>query len=151
MIIDNIQNAERYSSLHPLFGKAFDFLRRTDLSNLKQDRYNLEGEDLFALIQRYTTRDAAGSLPEAHKRYIDIQYIAKGKETIGVSPKLILPVIQPYNADSDILFYEDFNDSPTLLEEGDFAVFFPGESHRPCCHPAGSPEDVTKILLKIIA
>ena len=151
MIIDRIQSSDNYASCHPLFDKAFDFLKEAVINGLNLDRYDLEGDRLFALIQKYETREASECLPEAHKEYIDIQYILKGEEIIGVSHRQDLPVEVPYNPDSDILFYKNIPDSPILLKEGDFTVFFPGESHKPGCHPSGVPEEVTKIVLKIKA
>ncbi len=151
MIIDRIQNSDNYASCHPLFGKAFDFLKEAVINSLNLDRYDLEGDRLFALIQKYETREASECLPEAHKEYIDIQYILKGEEVIYVSHRQDLPVEIPYNADSDILFYKNIPDTPIRLKEGDFAVFYPGESHKPGCHPSGVPAEVCKIVLKIKA
>ena len=36
MIIDTLNNASKYYSLHPSFAKAFEFLHQNDLANLTE-------------------------------------------------------------------------------------------------------------------
>lgn len=150
MIIDTLKNSEKYYSIHRLFEKAFRFLQETDLPELAEGRHDIEGKDLFALHQKYCTKAAEEKLSEAHHEYIDIQYILKGKEIIGVTTEKDLPIKTAYNADSDILFFEETRETPLFLEEGDFAVFFPGEPHKPGCSDSVESE-IEKIVIKIRA
>ncbi|HAI85169.1 MAG TPA: YhcH/YjgK/YiaL family protein, partial [Chitinophagaceae bacterium] len=75
MIIDTLANANRYEQLHPLFSKAFSYLKNTDFIHLPKGKYTIDGEQLFAIVNEYDTVDAANEQCEAHKKYIDIQFI----------------------------------------------------------------------------
>ena len=52
MVLDDLQNAARYYNLHPGFRAGFDFLSRPDLRGLDSGRFELQGDRLFALINR---------------------------------------------------------------------------------------------------
>jgi len=105
MVVDKIENSGLYKSLHPRFDKAFEYLRETDFSLLDDGKYEIEGENIFALVQEYNTKDAKDAKPEAHKKYIDIQYIHSGTELIGVAT-IKNQVIVVSDPEKDITFYD---------------------------------------------
>ena len=72
MVLDVLENKERYYSLHKNFKDAFDFLEKSLKSNPEPGKYELKGDDLFAVVQAYET--AEDSKWEAHRKYIDIQF-----------------------------------------------------------------------------
>ena len=83
MITDTIQNAENYYKLGENFQKGFEFLKNTDLKNLENGKYQIDGENVFVSVQDYTTKPESEGKFEAHKKYADIQFIIKGEEKIG--------------------------------------------------------------------
>src|SRR5580692_3117093 len=83
MIVDTIAGSDRYLALHRGFAAAFDFLRRPDLADLAPGRYEIDGQRVFALVERATGRGAAGARLEIHRRHIDIQVSLDGHEQIG--------------------------------------------------------------------
>lgn len=83
MIFDTIANAERYASLHPLFPKAFDFIRNTDLLALAPGRYPIVGEDLFVIVEQAPGRTREVAKLECHRKYIDIQLVLEGMDEMG--------------------------------------------------------------------
>src|SRR5690348_12709817 len=76
MIFDRIENANLYQNLSPRIAAALKALRDTDLASRKPGKYELDGENLFAMVHHYDTRTLAKSVWEAHRNYIDVQYVA---------------------------------------------------------------------------
>lgn len=148
MILDTLPHADRYLSAHPLFAAGFDYLRRFT-SDIADGRYELDGDRLFALVQSYATVPAAEKRFEAHRRYIDIQFLHRGEEVIGYAPVSRLKPVDEFNPQKDIGFFEEpAASTPCALGEGDFAIFFPQDGHKPGCL-LRAPLAVRKIVLKI--
>lgn len=133
-----------------VIASALDYLRLTDFTQLEAGRYTIDGEHVFALVQDPMTQSWETGLPEFHRRYIDIQCLLEGEEGIGyspVNPNLI--VITDQLAERDIAFVaQQDNESKLLLTQGMFAIFFPGELHRPCRAP-NAPMQIKKVVIKI--
>ena len=153
MIVGNIQGLDSDFICYPEhIRKALEFLRAHDFSKMKDGRYPIEGEHSFALLQRYETKPEQECRLEAHRKYIDIQYIARGEECLGwcpISPDLVESVA--YDEEKDVVFYQQMvPDSGLVLSEGLFAVLFPADVHRPCAALAGQPlSSVIKVVVKI--
>jgi len=150
MIIGHMDRPEEFPYYPEPIRRALDYLRKTDLAGMKAGSYELEGKDLFVLIQEYETGAPDTRKPEAHEQYIDIQYIISGKERIGAavagSSSRITEDLRP---ETDLLFYRaPEGESWVELAPGGFAVFFPSDIHRPCCQ-SGSPGPVRKAVVKI--
>ena len=61
---------------------------------------------------------------EAHKKYIDIQFIISGRERIGYADIATLEPDTEYDAETDAAFYaKRENITGLVLESGMFAVF----------------------------
>lgn len=146
MIFDVLANAHRYEALHPLFSKAFVFLRETDLMALAPGRYPIEGEKLFALIQEADGRARADAQLECHRKYIDIQLVLQGMDEMGWKPLCDCwePVAE-YSDKRDIRFFFDPPASWVTVPAGAYCVFFPEDAHAPLVG-AGS---IRKVVLKI--
>lgn len=148
MVLDKIENSGLYKSLHPRFDKAFEYIRITDFSLLDDGKYEIEGKNIFALVQEYNTKDAKDAKPEAHKKYIDIQYIHSGAELIGVAT-LQNQVIVVSDPEKDITFYNG-ETSLVKLDAGMFAIFFPSDLHMPGINISQSAR-VKKVVIKLLA
>ena len=146
MIIDNIENSNLYTGIHPWFDKAFDFIKTSDFSTLKDGKYEIEGNDIFALVQQYETKDANKAKPESHFKYIDIQYMHSGSELMGVAIwNNQVPVTR--DLEHDIAFYNE--DSTFIkLNKGIFAIFFPHDLHMPGIK-SGQSGLVKKVVIKV--
>ncbi|MBO6179391.1 MAG: YhcH/YjgK/YiaL family protein [Selenomonadaceae bacterium] len=132
--------------------KALDFLRSKDFTKVENGRIELEADNkMYAVVQRYETRDMAKGRPETHKKYIDIQYIADGQEYMGWCPfSPDLKVSEAYNPEKDVAFYEKLvPESNVVLAAGSFAVLYPDDVHRPCVDVEGEKSNVTKVVVKI--
>lgn len=147
MVLDKIENSGLYKSLHTRFDKAFEYIRETDFSLLVDGKYEIEGENIFALVQEYNTKDAKDAKPEAHKKYIDIQYVHVGAELIGIAPLTDQNIVKS-EPQKDITFYES-ETSFVKLEAGMFAIFFPSDLHMPGILET-QPANVKKIVMKVL-
>lgn len=133
MVIDTLNNASKYNSLHPLFATAFDFLKGKDLQNLEDGKHDIsEGLKLIVSNGNGKTKEVSLEKFECHDKNIDIQICANGLETIGWKPreKCNIPNGE-YNPEKDVRF---FNDSPDMffqLTNNQFVIFYPEDVHAP--------------------
>lgn len=130
--------------------KALDYCRNTDLSNMEFGRYVIDGDDMFALIQDPMTQSWDSGYPEFHAKYIDVQYLIAGEEMIGYLPAN--PELTPVTnqlAEKDIAFVQSqANETKLVLTPGMFAIFYPGELHRPC-RAVNASMQIKKAVIKI--
>jgi YhcH/YjgK/YiaL family protein len=149
MIVDRIENADLYAALSPRFTMAFAALRDPAFINQPDGRYEIDGDRLYCLVQRYTTRLPEKCNLEAHRRYIDIQLMVSGEELILVAPAGGLELRQAYDLESDkALFHPREGMSAVRLPALGFALFFPQDAHMPCMQADG-PAEVHKAVVKV--
>ena len=150
MILDNTKNLGRYTLEDANLKTAFDFIKKTDLSSLEKGRHEISGDEVYVMIQEYTTQPSGGKFMEAHEKYADIQIVVSGKEAIYYSANAEgMALHQEYSAEKDcVLYSSDGPDTVCLMGEGDFVVFYPGELHIPCCELSG-PSNVKKAVVKV--
>ena len=151
MILDNLSQIQRYKSLSSYFTKAFDFLRKVD-NGWKDGRYEIDGDNVYAMVQRYTTKPADQGQFEAHRKYIDVQFLLSGRETILWAPiESLKEVTQPYDAEKDIVFFSDVPAvAPIHLAPSQFTILFPTDGHMPG-REWDAPCEVTKVVVKVKA
>ena len=134
MIIDTIQNAAKYFSVHPLFKKAFEYIQHTDLNTIEMGRYEMDGSGLKAIFSNKNGMTAAESIAkfECHNKHIDIQLCINGVEQLGWKPREKCKLENGgYNEEKDVQFYSDDPDMYFQLTNGQFAIFFPEDVHAP--------------------
>jgi len=149
MILDRIENARLYAGLHAHFAKVFEILKDITLAQKEDGKYPLDGDKIYYTIQRYTTKPLSEGNLEAHRKYIDIQFILTGVELFGYAPVKDLTVAEEYNPQKDIAFFNTPKDiTKVKLEPGFFCILFPDDAHLPCCHLA-EPAEVRKVVIKI--
>ena len=146
MVLDKIENLLQYSNLHLGFTKASEFILGTDFSKLEDGKYSIDGDNIFALLQKYETKDSENAKPETHFKYIDIQYLISGTELMGIA---LLDKQAPITKDikNDIAFYEN-EVSFIKFQTGMFAIFFPHDMHMPGIKLEESGT-VRKVVIKI--
>jgi biofilm protein TabA len=147
MILDHLNNFSTYTKLHPLFTRAFEFLRDTDFSTLPEGRHAIDNDNLFALLQTYPTKPEDQGRWESHRTYLDIQYLIAGRERIGIAPIHTMTVSEEYNPDKDLAFYTGTGHF-FPLDTNHFAIFFPHDVHMPSLR-LNAPGQVTKVVLKV--
>lgn len=146
MILDQIAGAAKYESLHPLFARAFHFLHSRRFESLADGRHDLLGDDLFALVARTAGKGRDQAKLEYHRRYIDIQYVDLGPDTMGWRPLSDCHVErEPYDATRDLGFFDDTPVAWIQVPAGCFTIFFPSDAHA----PLAGEQQVNKVVLKI--
>jgi YhcH/YjgK/YiaL family protein len=147
MIIDKLSNSHLYSGLGERINKAFFYLKETDFSKMELGKYEIDGENIFALVNEYSTKDETEGKLEAHKKYIDVQFVARGSELMGYALLGNQKVIAEYNEQNDITFFSG-DKSFIQVDEGMFAIFFPTDVHLPGIK-VNEKSFVKKIVIKV--
>ena len=149
MFFANSRIAEKYNYLEEKFLKAYKWLRETDIMALEADTVQpIDGDEVFAQIQEYTTILPEEGAFETHEKYFDIQYVAAGQEMFGICKRDGL-VLKEHPEGKDLLFYEEPDLSGVvLLKEGDLIVVAPEDAHKPRLQ-AGGPCRVKKVVVKV--
>ena len=146
MVLDSIQNAQRYYTLHPLFEKAFRFLQEADLMTLSLGQQAIEGRDLFAIISEGTGTTEKEAKLEVHRKYIDIQYVISGIDHMGWKSLAFCEQPDgPYSEERDAAFFPDKTSNWFDVPAGYFTIFFPYDAHAAMI----TEETVRKVVLKI--
>jgi biofilm protein TabA len=145
--INKIEFAEQYHKNKATWDKAFAFLRDSDLLNMKPGKYVIDGDNVYATITEGPEKEFDQSAWESHRKYIDLQYVIKGKEKIGVAPVSTATVIKPYNDKTDGANYTA-DGTFYIAEPGTFLLFFPGDAHRPNIKVDGF-DVVRKVVVKV--
>jgi YhcH/YjgK/YiaL family protein len=147
MIKDILKNADTYYSLSTNLKLGFEWLKNQDLASLKPDKYYIKGDEVFANLQEYKTKDDAKY--ETHRKYIDIQYMIKGIELVGVQEKADCETCVEYDAATDLEFMNclkpEFYEE---LREGEFLVFYPQDAHKPSIKLKEN-DFVKKVIVKV--
>jgi len=145
MILARLEQADRYLALHSDFGAAIGFLRGQPLNDLPLGRIEI-GVAMYATVSRSTTRQRSEARLEAHRKYIDVQYLISGVEEMGwkARSRCQPPQVQ-YDAEKDIEFFADVPDNYVSLLPGEFVVFFPDDAHAPLI----GTDVVNKVVIKV--
>lgn len=148
MIYSSLSAQAASCGLPPLFQKALDFLRNNDLDALALGRHEIDGDDLFALVQTQTTGTPAEKRCEAHYTYIDLQYLISGEERQGYA--LLTGTEQgEAHPERDVVFFEaPAGENFVTLRPGDFTLYFTNDAHRPNC-AVTEAQTIKKVVLKL--
>lgn len=148
MILDKLENADRYFGCAEGLEQAFRFLMDNELDELPACKIRVDGDDLFVNILDFTGKEEADCKMEAHKDYIDIQLIVNGEgEKMGWKPQEdCREILTEYNEQKDVEFYKDKAESMFFVPEGSFAIFFPEDAHQPGIAPG---QTYRKVIAKV--
>lgn len=148
MILDTLGESADYDKLHPLFSQAFDFLQHSNFSEMEPGTYVLIEGKLTASLMDVNGKQPEDAKLEAHKRYIDIQLVVKGCETMGWSPLASCShEVSPYNTEKDIVFYSDPVSTHVTVHPGEWVIFYPTDAHAPCIGEGSIRKVVVKVLV----
>lgn len=133
MIVDTLNNASKYTGLHPLFTKAFAFLNENDIASLEDGTIEItDGLKVIISHKKGKTKEESLAKFECHNQNIDIQFCVKGVETIAWKPreKCVTPNGE-YSTEKDVLFFNDEPDMFFQLTDSQFVIFYPEDVHAP--------------------
>jgi len=131
MILTTLANSEQYNVFGERFVKAFDYLKKNDITKMEPGRYEIDGSDVFILVQAYESKSIDNCGFEAHKKYADVHYVAEGFEYLGYGPlERAGEPITEYDPKADAIFFEK-ECQLILMQKGDLAIVFPHDAHMP--------------------
>ena len=148
MIVTSLQSAEPFVALGPGVSLALQYLR-TFKPGTPDGRYDVFGDNVFALVSTYETGPSAERRFEAHHQHLDVQFIAEGEERILHAPVQSLDGETFYSSENDTAFFADPKvSSSILLRVGELAILGPEDAHKPGCM-AGARTRVKKVVVKV--
>lgn len=149
MILDTLSESKQYNAISPRFEKAFAFLRGVN-KETPVGRYEIDGEEIYAFVQQHMTRPIEERQYEAHRQYIDLHYIVRGREVVYWAPiPLLTNITMPFSEQDDAALYGIIPEGmPYQMREGDFTLLFPQDGHVPSCN-WGDAAEVLKVVVKI--
>lgn len=128
---------------------AFEWLKAQDLAHMEAGTYELQGKDLYIMIQDFSTQPAEVRRPERHNDYLDVQYIVSGVERMGYVPYTGKETVAEDPEGKDVTFYRDLEGETFVdVTPGCYCIFFSNDIHRPGC-AAGEPCNVRKAVVKM--
>lgn len=148
MIFDTVKNMNYYVKMMPELEQIQKFIEDYTKGEMKMERIDLDGDNLFVSPATYMPKDHEGAEYESHIKYADVQVVLKGREYIGVAPIEDCTVTKPFTDGGDIAFYTSEKGSLCLVEAGYFLVLYPQDAHMPCLKVEDG-EEVTKLVFKV--
>ncbi|MDB5109803.1 MAG: hypothetical protein JWR67_917 [Mucilaginibacter sp.] len=147
--VNSVEFAKQYNANKADWDKAFDFLEKQDLANLKPGKYPIDGDNVYALVSNDPLKEPAQSNWEDHHNYVDLHYVIEGAEKIGTTPFTnVKEVVTPFDETKDIGFYKYDNGDYYTATPKNFFLFFPAEAHRPHLKLDGY-DKAKKVVIKI--
>jgi biofilm protein TabA len=151
MIVAELEHMTPEVAPSPNLQRALEFLRQVRGADLPDGRIEIDGDRVFALVQSYETAGAGDPvILEAHRKYIDVQYVVAGQEVIGWALTDHVPVTVDYEEAKEAWFGAIPASSTTFvhLTAGEVAIFHPTDGHAPRL-AAGTSSAVKKIVVKV--
>lgn len=147
--VDSLAMKTHYTKYTDRWKAAFTFLNNSRLDSLPVGEYEILGKDVYAIVSEYYPKDEVDCNFEAHKKYIDLQYVILGEEKMGISKLKDVVPITVYDEGKDITFYKQ--DALAIYKKATkeaFFVFFPDDAHRPSMKTRDNIK-VKKIVIKV--
>ena len=134
----------------PAIQKAMAWLQENDLAKIPTGRQEIDGDRLYVMVNEYTSEPKAVRRAEAHRKYVDVQYIVSGAEIISYARLQDgYEVLEDKLAEKDVIFYKNpADESDIVLSAGMYGIFFPWDVHRPNV-ALDQPAPIRKVILKI--
>ena len=128
---------------------AVEMITGLDFDNLVLGRHDVD-EDFFYIVQEYEAKPLEAGRHEAHKVYVDIQYVISGKERIDVTAAAGMEIDEPYDEEKDLVFFKEPEQAANIvLTDGGYAVLYPADSHKPGLRAGKEAVKVRKIVGKV--
>jgi biofilm protein TabA len=147
--VDKVEFARQYNANKDLWDAAFAYLKNTNLQTLPVGKYTIVPDKVTVSVTEDSTKNFEKTNWESHRKMVDIQYIVRGEEKMGVAPVSTAKVIRPYDEKRDAANYE-VEGKYYVSTPDKFFIFFPTDAHRPNITTGGNKPD-KKIVIKVLA
>lgn len=135
-------------TLRQKIDEAIEIIKNVKFDELELGRHDVN-EDFYYNLQSYESKAFETTRYEAHRKYVDVQFIVEGMERIDIAPVSALEVEEDYQEEREALFLKAPERAASIvLNAGGYVVLYPEDAHRPCI-AAGAPGSVKKIVGKV--
>lgn len=149
MIFSSLKVAANDSIYPQAIRTALEYLRSKDFTAVAVGTYPIQGKDMYAMVMDVETKPVEEKKPEAHKRFIDVQYVCSGNEKLGYCLNTPAQTLVEGNDAKDLYFFADpAQENFVIATDGCYSIFFPEDLHRPGCM-IEKPEKIRKVVVKI--
>ena len=135
-------------TLYEKITEALEYIEALDKSTLTPGIHEVNDEFYYNYLE-YEAKEPTNTIYEAHKNYVDIQYIVEGQEHVDVSFEEYMELDTPYDVEKDIMFYKNPQKCfSRILGVGEYIIVLPHELHKPG-QKVGENGNVKKIVGKV--
>ncbi|MCI9047731.1 MAG: DUF386 domain-containing protein [Hungatella sp.] len=130
---------------------AIAYLKDNDFVHMEPGVYEIQGKEIYAQVFDAETGAVPERRPEVHEKYVDVQFLASGREKLGFTPDTGTYEVDERIDERDLIFYKSVeNEGFIEAVPGCYSIFFPADVHRPAC-ASGEPMTVRKVVVKVAA
>ncbi|HHH3702799.1 TPA: N-acetylneuraminate anomerase [Escherichia coli] len=139
------------AGLHPALQDALTLALAARPQEKAPGRYELQGDNIFMNVMTFNTQSPVEKKAELHEQYIDIQLLLNGEERILFGTAGTARQCEEFHHEDDYQLCSAIeSEQAIILKPGMFAVFMPGEPHKPGC-VVGEPDEIKKVVVKVKA
>lgn len=149
MIFSSIYVKDVCSTYPAAIQKALNYLKENDFVKMEPGVYEIQGKEIYAQVFDAQTKPAAECRPEVHEKYVDVQFLASGREKLGFTPDTGNYEVDERFDERDLIFYKSVeNEGFIEAAPGCYSIFFPADVHRPAVI-SGESMTVRKVVVKV--
>lgn len=149
MIFSSIYAKDDVTKYPQAIQTALAYLKANDFVAMEPGVYEIQGKDIYVQVFDAETGAAETKRPEVHEKYIDVQFLASGKEKLGFTPDTGKYEVDERFDERDLIFYKSVeNEGFIEAVPGCYSIFFPADVHRPAV-AADEPMTVRKVVVKV--
>lgn len=146
MIFGKLEDLHLYKNLSPNMAKGIEFVLNFT-PEMADGRYEIDGKNVYALVSTSETKLPSEPVYEAHRRYIDLQYVVSGEEDTGYAAVSDCEVDTPYDEEGDYLMVRGAG-SEVKVSASHFYIAYPCDGHAPML--SKNPGKIRKVIVKIL-
>lgn len=150
MLLGDLSRDDFALALPPVFSRICHKLKQLDLENLALGWQDLEA-GIRMNVMEFETASSEGKQAELHRKFIDIQLLIRGEETIEYG--LSMPNLDKFDAYRE---EDDYQLTPQIdhknslvLQPNMFAIFLPYEPHTPGIWVNNQTKALKKLVVKV--
>lgn len=154
LIIDAIERLEQYLPQYEGLENLKHFLKAVDSDEVHAGRYELSRNGTYANVDCYCTKAQKDGRLECHRQYVDLQYVSRGNERIGITSLQNTELDGDFDSTADIGFRKGDVEQWVQLHKGMFAMIWPHEAHMPgitSCDECNVVKVVVKLPVSCLA
>ncbi|MEW4412360.1 YhcH/YjgK/YiaL family protein [Clostridium sp. AN503] len=149
MIFSSIYAKDGFGKYPQAIQTALEYLKANDFTKMEPGVYEIQGRDIYAQVMDAQTGDITEKRPECHEKFVDVQFLASGRERLGFTPDTGDYEVDERFDDRDLIFYKAVEHEGFVeAVPGCYSIFFPADVHRPAI-ASGEPMKIRKVVVKV--